>query len=282
MPETDILNPTRGWDTTLGDSMNPSYGFTRKRTMTLLHKKAVGGTPWVREIENTGHVFPLSWLGRTWGCVQRLKWYYEQYQDGYFTLIDWEGGGRHYVGRFTTEPQEVRVANNKFDVENLTFEEMPRVPMVQYPTDWDHEAILFNVTNNFGDQKLATSGAWTQTALTAAPQITLGGTLRTTLPATVMTNPGNAGEWAAYEYRGYGFQLFLAKGPEYGQADLYFDDVLVQTIDCYNVAEVGAQIAYSAPSTSLDIHRVRIQCDGTKNASSSGTEISWYALQVMR
>jgi hypothetical protein len=123
MPQTDILNPAPGWDPELGDSMNPSYGFTRKRASTQLHKKAVGGTPWTRETANTGHAFSLSWLGRTLAVAERLKWYQEQYEDGFFTIVDWDGGageqGRHYVGRFTSEVVPTETANNRWDVQNV-------------------------------------------------------------------------------------------------------------------------------------------------------------------
>jgi hypothetical protein len=282
MPETDILNPTAGWDSVLHDSMNPSYGFTRKRSTTQLHKKAVGGIPWTRETQNVGHSFSLSWLGRTWPCVQRLKQYYEQYEDGYFTIIDYEGGGRHYVGRFTTEVTPVVTANNKWDVQNVTFEEMPRVPMVLYPSDWDHDSILFLAVNDFGDQKLAVNGAWTQVTLATVPTITLGGIARATLPTTAMTDAGTAGDWAQYEYRGYGFQLWLSQGPEFGKCDVYLDGVLLQTVDCYNAAELGPQAVLTQQSVSLDIHRVKIICDGTKNSAATGTNITWWALQVMR
>jgi hypothetical protein len=32
----------------------------------------------------------------------------------------------------------------------------------------------------------------------------------------------------------------------------------------------------------LDIHRVQVVCDGTKNPAATGTAVSWYALEVMR
>jgi hypothetical protein len=286
MPETDILNPTAGWDTTLGDSMNPSYGFTRKRSGTQLHKKAVGGSPWTRETQNTGHVFTFSWLGRTMACVNRLKWFYEQYEDGYFTIIDWDGGGRHYVGRFTTEVSPIDTANTKFDVQGVTFEEMPQAPMVSYPSDWDHDSVMFYVNNDRGDQKLAaiSGGAWTEVLLGSSPAMTLGGVARGagTLPKTAMTNPGTALDWATYEYRGYGFKLWMNKGPEFGKADVYLDGVLLSTVDCYGAADVGPQIVLSQQSISLDIHRVKVVCDGTKNVLASATNITWWALQVMR
>lgn len=283
MPSSDILNPTQGYDPDLGDSMNPSYGFTRKRASTQLHKKAIGGTPWTRETQNTGHTFQLSWLGRTWACVQRLKQYYEQYEDGFFTIIDWDGGRRQYVGRFTSEVSPIETSNNKWDVMNVTFEEMPQVPMQQYPSDWTHDAIIFGVVNDFGDQKLATSGAWTQ-ANSSAPALTLGGVARTTtLPTVAMTNPGTtAGDWAQFEYRGYGFQLYLHTGPAYGQCDVYLDGVKIQTVDCYAAADAGPTMVLSQPNVSLDIHRVQVVVDATKNANATAANIAWYALEVMR
>src|ERR1700683_3146317 len=216
MPATDILNPVGApavWDSTIQDSICPDYGFTRKRPTTQLRKKAVGGTPWTRETQNIGHSFSFSWLNRSWECVQRLKQYFEQYEDGVFTVVDWDGGGRQYVGRFTgDEFPMVEVANGMWSVQNLVFDEMPRVAMLEYPSDWDHDSVLFLPWNDFGDQKLATSGAWAQAALTGAtPEITLGGFARTTLPSTAMTDSTpTAGDWATFEYRGYGFQLWLA------------------------------------------------------------------------
>lgn len=280
MPETDILNPTTTWESDIEDSMTPDYGFTRKRPSTLLKTKAIGGTPWTRETQNTGHVFTFGWRTRSWACVQRLKQYYEQYQDGFFTIVDWDGGGRNFVGRFTSDIAEVEVGNGTWAVEGVTFEEMPGVPMVTYPSDWNHESILFNVSNDFGDQKLATSGAWTLGAV-AAPQITLGGILRTSLPTAVMNDPGTVGDWATYEYRGYGFQLWLVAGPAQGQCNVFLDGTLIQMVDCYN-AVLGVQMLLSVPNAQLNIHDVQVVALGTKNAASTGTGIGWYALQAMR
>jgi hypothetical protein len=287
MPETDILNPTSTWSSDIQDSMNPDYGFTRKRMSTQLRKKAVGGTPWTRETQNTGHTFSFTWLTRSWACIQRLKQYYEQYEDGYFTIVDHDGGGRHYVGRFTSEVNPVEVGNDMWDAQNVTFEEMPQAPMVSYPSDWDHESILFGIVNDRGDQKLATQGAWTQGAIAQAA-ITLGGILRGTggtipLPGVVMNNPGtNAGDWATFEYRGYGFQLWLVKGPAQGKCDLYIDGVLNSTIDCYAASAAAAASVITIGNLSLDIHDVQIFVDATKNVSSTGLNIGWYGLQVMR
>lgn len=282
MPETDILNSTAVWEEDIEDSMTPDYGFSRTRPNTRLTTKAVGGSPWTRETQNLGHTFSLSWLSRSWACVQRLKWYWEQYADGYFTIVDHDGGGRHYVGRFSGDFPVVQKGNDLWDVQGLPFEEMPAVPMVTYPSDWDHDGVLLPAVNDFGDQKVATSGAWTQGAI-AAPSLTLGGFARVNLSTAVMNNPGTtAGDWAQYEYRGYGFRLYMLTGPGYGQADVYLDGVKLQTVDCYAAANTAPVVVLTQQNTSLDIHRVKVVVDATKNASASAAAIGWYALQVMR
>ena len=264
MPETDILNPTAGWDHDLGDSMNPNFGFTRKRPTARSTKKAAGGVPYTREMQNSGHQFQFSWLARTWGCVQRLKRYYEQYEDGFFTIVDHDGGGRHYVGRFTTEVSPIETANGKWDVQNVTFEEIPRSPMVEYPDDWANDAVIKYVENDFGDQKLATSGTW---ALT--PRV-----IDTVNRITADNDGSTPGDWAQYEYRGYGFRLWLMKGTAYGAVDVYVDDVLQASPDMHSATDDGPQIALALTDVPLDIHRVKIVI--------TAAAASWAWLEVMR
>jgi hypothetical protein len=285
MPASDILNPTTTWQSDIQDSMTPNYGFTRKRTATRLTKKAVGGTPWTRETQNTGHVFNFSWIARSWACVQRLKRYYEQYEDGFFTIVDWDGGGRQYVGRFTTEVVPVETGNGMWDVQNVTFEEIPQQAMVEYPSDWAGDAIAFFVANDFGEQKLATSGAWAQAArYSVAPS---QGTVHVPLstvgtPYTSMDDPGTAGDWATYEYRGYGFRLYLLMGPEFGQCQVAVDGVVLATLDLFSEIEMGPQLVYTNQNLPLDIHDVQVVCLGTHAGAATGNNISWYAIEVMR
>lgn len=265
MPATDILNPTTVWEEDIEDSMTPNYGFSRKRVSTKLNKKAVGGTPWTRETQNTGHVFNFTWTGRTWACVQRLKRYGEQYEDGFFTIIDWDGGGRHYVGRFTSEVISVETGNGMWDVQNVSFEEIPQQAMVVYPSDWAGDAVAFFVNNDFSDQKLATSGTWAQTARTAVTGSagTEHVSLSTVGTAYVTMDSTSAADWACYEYKGYGFRLYLRKGPDCGNVDLYVDGVLAETIDCYAAADMGPQIVATYQSLALDFHRVKIILDSS-------------------
>jgi hypothetical protein len=172
--------------------------------------------------------------------------------------------------------------------------------MLEYPSDWADDAAAFPIVNDFGDQKLAISSAtsaWAQTARTAAAGTFLEGItpsyglaqLKTANAAAVldyvtMDNPGTLSDWAQYEYRGYGFRLYMLQGPEFGECDLYLDGVFVETIDLWSATDVGPQIVYAQANLPLDIHRVKVVCDATQSHSGAGTgfAVSWYALEVMR
>jgi hypothetical protein len=58
--------------------------------------------------------------------------------------------------------------------------------------------------------------------------------------------------------------------------------VLAETIHLYAATDLGPQIVATYQSLPLDIHRVKVICDGTHDTSASGTAVSWYALEVMR
>ncbi|HEX4039079.1 MAG TPA: hypothetical protein VHX37_13545 [Acidobacteriaceae bacterium] len=280
MSEHVILNPLKGYDPQIGDAMNPDYGFSRKRTATRALMKAVGGIPYTREQGNTGHTLVLSWLGRTWGCVRRLKWFYEQFEDGYFTLIDHDGGGRHYVGRFTSEVQPIESNNNKWDVQNVQFEEIPQCPMLQYPNDWVNDAIDLYVCNDFrlaatplGEQKLATQGAWT------LAQQKFG-----EIPRTIATDNGTIGDWAQYEYRGYGFQLSMMVGAGQGIAQVFVDGTLAATIGLGSSSPVLApKMVFEQANLPLDLHRVQVTVQAaefTPTAGGASTPIQTWAAGV--
>ncbi len=271
MSERDVLNPNPSvWEEDIEDSMTPDYGLTRKRPLTQGLKKAVGGTPYTRDLANTGHTFSLSWIGRTWKCVQRLKRWQEQFEDDFFTIIDWDGGKRHYVGRFTSEVEHTEGGNQNWNVMNVRFEEIPTVSMLKYPNDWAGDGVIRYPRNGFGDQKLAVNGTWVETARV------FSGVGKNTFDNSGAT----AGDWAQYEYRGYGFRLRMLMGPEYGPCSVYLDGVLLGTASCNAAAEMGPQIVFTKENVSLDLHRVKVVMPGP--AGSAPAAVSWYALEVMR
>lgn len=273
MPETVILNAEAKWDDNIQDSMTPDYGFSRKRPSTRAVAKPAGGRPWSIETSNSGHVFSLSWISRSFLCAQRLKQFYEQYEDGFFTIIDHDGGGRHYVGHFIGEFPITQTGNDRFDVQGLTFEEIPGVPMIEYPSDWDHDAVALRPVNDYGDLMLSVSGVWAQ-----RQQVDASG-----LSVTTLYNDGTAaGAWATYEYRGYGFRLYMQQGPACGEVQVVLDGVVLGTVDLYSALNLGPQCVFQRGTVSLDLHRLKVVVLGVKNGASSAASATWSMLEVMR
>ncbi len=273
MPETVILNPTTVWDEEIQDCMMPDYGFTVDRPQTRAVVKPAGGRPYSRETANTGHTFQLSWLNRSFKCVQRLKRFFEQYEDGFFTIIDWDGGGRHYVGRFTGNFPRVQLGNDRYQVQGLTFEEIPGVPMLEYPSDWDNDSVLLKPLNDFGDIQVGILGAWAQQIQTD--------------PETGATNEwllsnGTAGDMVAVEYRGYGCRLYMGLGPNAGTVEVFFDGVSQGIIDLYQPVDEILQVVLELGQVSLDFHRVKVVTTGNNNVASGGATAKYGYLEVMR
>jgi hypothetical protein len=237
--------------------------------MRNVSKKAAGGGPYDRDVLNDGNSFPLSWTGRPWKCIQRVQRVYQQFKRGYFTFIDWEGGAREYVGRITQMPEETRSRNNSFSLSGVIFTEIPGCPMRVWPQDWEGDGAWLYPLNGWGDQDIATQGSWDKTARGSDYDA-----------FTPMDNAGMAGDWAQYEYCGYGFQLSLMKGPGFGIADVYLDDVQIQTVDLYSAVD-HPEIVIEQPEVSLDFHRVKVVLTGNKNAAAAAAGVSWHALRVI-
>jgi hypothetical protein len=264
--ETDILNPTPR------HPLNPDYSFAKKRPVTHLNAKANQGKPYFRDITDIGHQFSLNWADRLAHDARRLKWYYEQYRDGFFTFIDHEGGGRHYVGRFSTPVEPSPVSHNHWTVQQVLFDEVPGVPMVQYPSDWEGDAIWRYLLNDFGDRMVsAVAGTWTLTTDVNAKK---GQSFQNA--GTVTTDA------ASYVYAGYGFRFFAPTGPAYGQANILLDGTSVGTIDFYSAVAAASTPIFQLQNVPLGLHKVSLQPLNTKNSGSSGYTVLWDTLQVMR
>lgn len=266
MSQFDILNPTPT------HPLNPDYGFQKKRPLTHLNAKANQGAPYFREITDTGHQFSLNWNDKLASDARKLKWYYEQFRDGFFTLIDHEGGGREYVGRFSQPVEPTPTSHNHWSVQQVLFDEVPLAPMRNYPSDFAKDAIWRKLLNDFGDRMVAAvSGVWTLTADANARSgydFVNGGTVTS--------------DQAAYVYAGYGFQLWAPTGPAYGQASILLDGIAVGTVDFYSAASSASSMLLQEQNVSLGIHTVVLQPLNAKNSNSSGCAVLWDALKVMR
>jgi hypothetical protein len=214
----------------------------------------------------------LSWVDKTVDEADRLKNYYEQYLDGFFTFIDHEGGGRHYVGHFTSPVEPSPSSHNHWFVQQVTFDEIPTVPMLVYPHRWDKDAIWQKLITDYGDGPMAAyNGTWTLTANAVAKS------------GKELVSPGTATtDWAAYQYRGYGFQFWARTGPDMGIGQLLLDGTVLGNIDFYAPAATSAVAIETQLDVPLGIHVVQLNVTNTKNSASTGTTIVWDALRVMR
>jgi hypothetical protein len=277
MPETAILNANVQWDKDIDDSIGPDYGWEQLRRSQLATIKPAFGRPWSRIAGNGGHTTTFSWVGRSRACVDKLKQWAEQYETGFFTVIDQEGGGRHYVGRFVGDMPRVAGKHDAYNVQGWQFEEIPGCPMLEYPADWDHWAVFEYPIDDFGDQLTATSSAsWVR------PAAFVDDTGASIVPRQLQNLTPAANDWITHEYRGYGCRLWAVQGPTFGLATVWIDGVNVAAIDLYNAALLGPQIVYENAQMPLDIHRVKVILSDTKNVASTGTGIVWDKLEVMR
>jgi hypothetical protein len=267
MAQTDILNPTPT------HPLNPDYGFQKKRPLTHLSAKANQGSPYFREVTDTGHQFSLSWNDKLASHARKLKWYYEQYRDGFFTLIDHDGGGRHYVGRFSQPVEPSPTGNNRWSVQQVVFDEVPLAPMLVYPNDWNDDAVWRLLLNDFGDRMAAiVAGTWALES--SQPQAKSGCLLLDAAPANT--------DQVTYVYAGYGFQFWAPKASNGGLANILLDGVMVGTVDFYAAAATASQMLLQVQNVVLGIHTVTLQPTATKDSASSSAAVWWDALRVMR
>ena len=266
MPITDIMNPTPR------HPLNPDYSFAKKRPITHLNAKANQGPPYFREIMDVGHQFSLSWNDKLETHARKLKWYYEQYRDGLFTFIDHEGGGRHYVGRFSTPVEPSPTSHNHWSIQQVLFDEVPTVPMLQYPSDWNNDAIWRLLLNDFGDRMAAAiSGTWTLTADANAQS------------GYHFSSTGGSLDQCSYCYQGYGFQFWAPTGSNLGQAAIDLDGTNVAAmIDFYTATTQPSTMLFQMENVPLGLHTVTLRPLHTNNSSSSGFAVLWDALKVMR
>lgn len=242
MAETDILNPQKGYSSAINDNPNPSYGFTRKTNAnSVLSRARLGG--WnQRDTANSGYAFALGYIDRPWSTMLWLKRFYEIGKGGYFTYIDYDGGGRHHVGRFTSEPNPVQNSNGKYTCQELVFEEIPQCRMLTYPSDFADWSRTINVIDDNLRANVGFQGAW---SLQQDPY--RFGADSTSAPVSYQLanlSPA-ASDFAQMQYTGWGWQMNFLGTPlaslgvsttpaAQGVCDIYVDGALkVQGLDLY-------------------------------------------------
>lgn len=224
MAETDILNPTTGFWAQINDNPNPSYGYTRRSANNSALLRARMGAPYSRETMNQGFAFEFNYIDRPWTTILRLKHFYEAFKGGYFTYIDYDGGSRHHVGRFTTPVNASETANGKYTVQGLVFEEIAQARMLEYPADFVNWSRTINVMDDFLNQAVATYAGGTNqwvpqlNPALVAPSASDPSAYEIYNPAPVLN------DWAKIQYVGWGFQMQFRIGETLGAFALYIDE----------------------------------------------------------
>lgn len=274
MAETDILNPVRRFWDELNDNPNWSYGWIRKTASNKSLARPRLGRRYSRETMNGGYSANLNWIDRPYSTVLYLKKFYEQFQGGYFTLIDYDGFGRHHVGNFTTEPQGIETANGKYTIQGLTFEEAPQARMLEYPSMFGKSSHPIFAVDDYLNPQVATSGNWIVNSLvdhSVAPG-----------DCEMLNRAPIAGDFAQVEYVGWGFQMAFRTAPQLGLIDIYVDGVkVVPGFDLSAAIDYSAQPWWVAAGDGqparvrvvnmpLDKHRVKVVALDLPGSASAG------------
>jgi hypothetical protein len=298
MAETDILNPP-GWQVTVNGGMNPnpSYGFSRKPGANRQQQRPRLGPFFSRDVGNGGHVFPLVWVGTDLATAQRVTKFYHDFKHGYFTFINPDWGGRHFVGTFTSEPATIETGNGKWTIQDATFEEVPTARMLQYPNDWANDGHPINVVDDYFPQgspapRVALmQGAW---VLQLDPRIS-GASATDPKAYEAFNAVPSGGDWAQMQYTGWGFQMTFRMANTLGKIHIALDGVEIVTaldlsagtasattaVASIAVSAFGSfsSVTVTAVSVPLDIHLVMVTYAGA--GAAAGVSILFPALEYI-
>ena len=263
MSEQNILNPA------VDHELNPNYGPAPALPEMFARAQARSGKPYARRLIERGHVIECAWNNRPMATYMKFKQWAHQYENGFFTYVDWETG-RYYtvqVRGSIMDPQ--RAGHNKYSWK-ATLEEIPGLPMYEYPSNWERDGVFIEERDDFGrDTAMIVGFGWGYQAgqghgPTAGEYVT-----------------GSLDNYVAVEYFGYGFQVWSRKAPNAGNLEISLDGGAAVTVDLYAAAGVPSAPVYSAQAP-LSRHTVKLRCPFTKNPASSAYYIIWDALRVIR
>jgi hypothetical protein len=302
LASTDIFNPTPGVSEALGFTPNWSYGGARKTSPNDQTQRPSWGQWFSRSTGVGGYAFDLVFEGRPIEQVRYIHRFYQQFKRGFFTLIDWDNGQREHVGRFTAYSDDTQTANLKYTIRVL-FEEIPNVPMRNYPSNWAADAWPLYVLDDSLYQQVAVQStfvnAWgaQQTPLAIAA----GKSAQDPTSYELYNATPAAGDSATVEYVGWGFQMTMRLAVIFGVCNILVDGVQIVTgLDLssgvaatvstappspYGTAPVltpslGA-VLISVPTLSLGRHQVTVVATGAQGMGASGSSVMFPALEVM-
>jgi hypothetical protein len=81
-------------------------------------------------------------------------------------------------------------------------------------------------------------------------------------------------DYSQLTFTGSTVSLIVTTGPDQGEAEIYIDTVLQETVDLYTAGEVTQHIIYAKNGLTVAAHTIKVVVKGTKNASSSGYTVN--------
>jgi hypothetical protein len=296
LANTDIFNPVIRWSEALGFNPNWSYRSPRRTAANYAFSKAAFGRRQTRAIGNDGYSFDLTFVDRPIAQVLYIRRFYEQFQNGFFTLIDYDNDDRNHVGNFTAYQDDTETANNKYTI-RVTFTEMPGALALTGPSDWANSSRYIHVVDDWMKWMVATQGAaWLLQQTPAA--VAVGAPQSDPSTYEMFEAAPAAGDFAQVEYIGWGFSLPLRQAATLGIVNVFLDGKeIVAGLDLSTYAYTSVKttpdnavvnlLAGSGVTTiqttgvSLGRHRLKIVATGTKNAAATAAGILFPVVQVI-
>ncbi|HWR37696.1 MAG TPA: hypothetical protein VN622_17675 [Clostridia bacterium] len=261
MSEQNILNPTPS------DPLNPDYGWNESPLGSFAEWQAASGEYFSRTIASRGLTRDVSWSNQLQSTADKLRQWWAQYRNGFFTLADYDRG-RYYSVRFVGKLDFTPAGFDKVNIKGQVVE-LPNVPMYQYPTNWARDAVFIEERDDYGNDLVVLVGGWSWFPSAGDRH------------GTGLYQSNLADRTAEWQYFGYGFRVWQIKHPSCGINEVSLDGVVLGTFDGYGAAANSSPL-FTRANVALGIHRVKIRITGTKNAASTGFIAEADAIEVMQ
>ena len=272
MSEKNVLNPN-------SDSpLNPYYPYSEGIAEMYETFKPGNAPRYRRRMLAEGHVFELAWSRLSQLDADKLRRWARQYREDFFTLRDHERK-RAYSGSFAGELKFITEGYQAVSAQGVFLEE-PGLAMLEYPEDWERDAIFLEERNGQGEDLTLRVGTWTYQAQANAH----GGDAELGTAGAELINAGTVStEYVEILYYGYGFRYYSRKDSNLGKVEISLDDTVIAAgLDLYAAAAAPAAALLTKTDVKLGEHRVKARALNQKNAASSDFKVIFDAIEVMQ
>lgn len=265
----------RGLLTTTYTITNPPSGQVSDVGIRYVLADGTDTLSWQRDAQWTA--YPDDHIGRASGTATRSR---ATGADGYRTKPDWswsqdthsyfllgKDSAAHWTNDFRSAKANVRVAKATAGAAG---------PGVQVESDGSDSVRLAPLEPALIDDAspdIVYTGSWTHAD--ASSGYTAGDLFGT----ESFTNA--AGAAAELTFTGTGVGLYSARADNLGIVKISVDGKPAETVDLYGPGKAPAQLVFRSASLAYGRHTVKVECTGTKNASSKGAFALVDAFQVV-